>query len=73
MHVDDNVLVTEGTITRLHARIRELEAETGRMRPVVDAALARVKSLRKIHPDGWTRDEDDLVREATIYESSKPK
>jgi multidrug resistance efflux pump len=55
-------------IQQLEAQCATLAAQVDRMRPVIEAAQARVESLRQIHPDGWTQDEDVLVRDVTTYE-----
>lgn len=53
--------------------LRELVAEVDRQRPVVEAAINKVGSLRQIHPDGLTTDEIQLVSAVTTYQASKPK
>lgn len=62
-------------------RIRQLErlnatlsAEIDCGRPVIEAAVNRADSLRRIHSDGLTADEIELVRTVANYEqASQPK
>lgn len=69
----DEIVDRNNRIRQLEKQCASLAAEVDRCRPVMEAAVNRVGTLRQIHPDGLTTDEIQLVSAVTIYEASNPK